>query len=210
MNYDYIENLVKKSKDGDEYSKEKLIEEFRPFIINLSKRTFIPGYDFDDFKNECYRILFRCILLYKTESHRFVAYATNGIKNSINDLIRRNIQTNNIHGYGTAVYDNYVEETFPSNSPQIEDILCSRYDSDCLKYAINQLTTDERDLVKYLFFEEKTLKSYSDEKGICYSSTVKMKRCTLDKLFMYINIYINPRCIKKLKIKYYVKAFLFL
>ncbi|ETI88346.1 hypothetical protein BCD72_004305 [Clostridium butyricum] len=25
MNYDYIENLVKKSKDGDEYSKEKII-----------------------------------------------------------------------------------------------------------------------------------------------------------------------------------------
>ncbi len=58
MNYDYIENLVKQCKDGDETSKEKLIEEFRPFIINLSKRTFIPGYDYDDFKNECYRILF--------------------------------------------------------------------------------------------------------------------------------------------------------
>lgn len=57
MNYDYIEDLVRKSKDGDEVSKEKLIEEFRPFIFNLSKRTFIPGYDFDDFKNECYRIL---------------------------------------------------------------------------------------------------------------------------------------------------------
>ena len=125
MNYDYIENLVKQCKVGNESSKEKLIEEFRPFIINLSKRTFIPGYDYDDFKNECYRILFRCILLYKIESHRFVAYATNGIKNSINDLIRRNIQTNNIHGYGAAVYDNYVEETYKADTPEITDILCS-------------------------------------------------------------------------------------
>lgn len=42
MNYDYIENLVIQSKDGDESSKEKLIEEFRPFIINLSKKNLHP------------------------------------------------------------------------------------------------------------------------------------------------------------------------
>lgn len=191
MNYDYIENLVKKSKDGDEYSKEKLIEEFRPFIINLSKRTFITGYDYDDFKNECYRILFRCILLYKTESHRFVAYATNGIKNSINDLIRRNIQTNNINGYGAAVFDNYVEETYKANVPEITDILCSQYDNDCLKYALNELTQDEIDLINHLFYENKTLKSYTNKKGICYSYAVKKKRYILDKLFMYVNIYIH-------------------
>ena len=197
MNYDYIENLVIQSKDGDESSKEKLIEEFRPFIINLSKRTFIPGYDYDDFKNECYRILFRCILLYKTESHRFVAYATNGIKNSINDLLRRNIQTNNIHGSGAAVYDNYVEETYKTDFPEITDILCSQYDNDCLKYALNELTQDEIDLINHLFYENKTLKSYTDEKCICYSYAVKKKRYILDKLFMYVNIYLNPRCTEK-------------
>ena len=172
MNYAYIENLVKQCKHGDETSKEKLIEEFRPFIINLSKRTFIPGYDFDDFKNECYRILFRCILLYKIESHRFVAYATNGIKNSINDLIRRNIQTNNIHGYGAAVYDNYVEETYKADTPEITDILCSQYDNDCLKYALNKLTEDEINLIHHLFYEGKTFKSYTYKKRICYSYSV--------------------------------------
>ena len=194
MNYDYIENLVKQCKAGNESSKEKLIEEFRPFIINLSKRTFIPGYDFDDFKNECYRILFRCILLYKIESHRFVAYATNGIKNSINDLIRRNIQTNNIHGYGAAVYDNYVEETYKADTPEITDILCSQYDNDCLKYALNKLTEDEIDLIHHLFYENKTLKSYTNKKVMCYSSAVKMKRYVLDKIFMHINIYVNKKC----------------
>ena len=196
MNYDYIENLVKQCKDGDETSKEKLIEEFRPFIINLSKRTFIPGYDYDDFKNECYRILFRCILLYKIESHRFVAYATNGIKNSINDLIRKNVKSHSIHNPKSVTpFDNYVEETFDSHSPQIEDVLCSQYDSDCLKYAMGKLTDDERELVQHLFFEDSTLKSYADKKGMCYSSAVKMKRSAMDKLFMYVNIYVNSRSI---------------
>lgn len=198
MNYDYIENLVKKSKDGDESSKEKLIDEFRPFIINLSKRTFIPGYDFDDFKNECYRILFRCILLYKIESHRFVAYATNGIKNSINDLIRTSIKNSNIHGSGATVYDNYLEETYLTSEPKIEEVLCSKYDSDCLKYAMTQLTEEELNLVEHLFYQNKTLKSFAEKNKICYSYAVRKKRHTLDKLFMYINIYLNPRCSEKM------------
>jgi hypothetical protein len=42
-----------------------------------------------------------------------------------------------------------------------------------------------------------TLKSYSSKKGICYSYAVKMKRFVLDKLFMYVNIYVNPRCTVK-------------
>ena len=198
MDYDYIENLVILSKTGDEHSKEKLIEEFRPLIINLSKRTFIPGYEFDDIMNECYIALFKCISLYKTESHRFVAYATNGIKNSINDLIRKNVKSNSIHNSRNVTpFDNYIEETFNPHSPQIEDILCSSYDSDCLKYAMSKLTEEELDLINHLFFEDKTLKSYSDKNEVCYSYAVKKKRYVLDKLFMYVNIYVNPRCSKK-------------
>ena len=133
MDYDYIENLVILSKTGDEYSKEKLIEEFRPFIINLSKKTLIPGYEFDDIVNECYIALFKCISLYKTEMHRFVAYATNGIKNNIHDLIRKNLKNSALHA--ANILDNHVEETYKANIPEITDLLCNQYDTSCLKYA---------------------------------------------------------------------------
>ena len=51
MDYDYIEKLVSSCKDGDKDSKEKLIEEFRHFMVNLSKRTYIYGYEFEDLMN---------------------------------------------------------------------------------------------------------------------------------------------------------------
>ena len=51
MDYDYIEKLVSDCKNGDKNSKEKLIEEFKPYIINISKRTFIYGYEFEDLMN---------------------------------------------------------------------------------------------------------------------------------------------------------------
>ena len=185
MDYDYIESLVKSSKDGDEKSKEKLLAEFRPFIINISKRTFINGYEFEDIVNECYKILLRCISLYKIDSHRFVAYASNGIKNSINSLIRSHLNNN----YPLIPLDNYIEETCSSQLPETEDLIFNLYHMESLKYALSQLTEDERDLIKHIFFEEKTLKSYTDKKGISYSYGVKKKKYILDKLYMHINVY---------------------
>ena len=185
MDYDYIESLVKSSKDGDEKSKEKLLAEFRPFIINISKRTFINGYEFEDVVNECYKILLRCISLYKIDSHRFVAYASNGIKNSINSLIRSHLNNN----YPLIPLDNYIEETCSSQLPETEDLIFNLYHMESLKYALSQLTEDERDLIKHIFFEEKTLKSYTDKKGTSYSYGVKKKKYILDKLYMHINVY---------------------
>jgi DNA-directed RNA polymerase specialized sigma subunit len=91
MDFNEIEDLVADAKSQNQQSKERLVEEFKPFIINLSNKTFISGYDTKDIQNECYRILFKCVSVYKLEKHRFVAYATNGIKNSINDLIRKRV-----------------------------------------------------------------------------------------------------------------------
>jgi len=58
MNFEYIEDLVFKCKNGDMLSKEKLAEEFRPLILNISKRTFIDGYEMRDLQSECYQSLF--------------------------------------------------------------------------------------------------------------------------------------------------------
>lgn len=190
MNYDYIESLVRQSKDGDTNSKEKLLKEFKPFIINISKKTFIHGYECEDIINECYRILLKCISLYKIENHRFVAYATNGIKNSINDLIKRSLKSANISGSSALTIDNFVENTFKDNEPMIEDILCRRYDHDCLKYAMNCLDEDEMELIKHIFYKNMTLKSYADKKNICYSYAFKKKRHVLNKLLTQIKPHI--------------------
>ena len=190
MNYNYVENLVRLSKNGDIKSKEKLLEEFKPFILNISKRTFINGYEFEDIINECYRILLKCISLYKLESHRFVAYATNGIKNSINDLIRNSIKNNKTSGSSALTIDSFIEDTFKDDTPKIEDILCSNYDHDCLKYAMSCLNEEELDLINHIFYKNQTLKSYAEENSISYSYAFKKKKYILDKMFMHINSYI--------------------
>ena len=80
MDYKTIEKLALESKKGNKKSKEKLIEEFKPFILNLSAKTHIDGYNIYDLQNECYAILLKCVNKYNPEKHRFVAYGTNAIK----------------------------------------------------------------------------------------------------------------------------------
>ncbi|MBW6408771.1 sigma-70 family RNA polymerase sigma factor [Clostridium weizhouense] len=187
MDYKYIEILVRKSKDGDKLSKEKLIEEFRPFILNLSKRTFIDGYDLYDIQNECYKNLLKCLNSYNLEKHRFVAYATNGIKNNINDLIKRSKNRSSAEGYEALTLCDNLEHTLPSDNPNLEEILCDKCNFEILRLAINNLSEEEKELIDFVFFKNNTIKLYSDLKAMCYSTAVNRKTSALRKIGRYVS-----------------------
>ena len=51
MDYDYIEMLVLQAKNQDYNAKEKLVDEFTPFIVNHALKSFIYGYEFEDIKS---------------------------------------------------------------------------------------------------------------------------------------------------------------
>ncbi len=182
MDLKYVEMLAKKSKDGDNLSKENLIEEFRPFIRNLSRKTFIHGYDKNDIENECYKNLFKCLNSYDLEKHRFVAYATNGIKNNLNDLIRKTKNRDNSEGSCALTLSDNLEDALPSNEPNLEDMLCNECDLDLLKYAIKKLTKEEQELIDFIFFKNNTVRLYSSLKNMCYSTAAKRKMDVLKKI----------------------------
>ncbi|NFT08353.1 sigma-70 family RNA polymerase sigma factor [Clostridium botulinum] len=196
MDLKYVEMLAKKSKDGDNLSKEKLIEEFRPFIRNLSRKTFIHGYDKEDLENECYKNLFKCLNSYNLEKHRFVAYATNGIKNNINDLIRKTKNRDNSEGSSALILTDNLEHTLPSNNPNLEEILCNKCDLELLKYAIKNLTEEEQELINFIFFKNNTIRLYSTLKDMCYSTAVNRKTITLRKISKIISGF-NEVCLQK-------------
>ncbi len=182
MDLKYVEMLAKNSKDGDNLSKENLIEEFRPFIRNLSRKTFIHGYDKNDIENECYKNLFKCLNSYDLEKHRFVAYATNGIKNNLNDLIRKTKNRDNSEGSCALTLSDDLEDALPSNEPNLEDMLCNECDLDLLKYAIKKLTKEEQELIDFIFFKNNTIRLYSSLKNMCYSTAAKRKMDVLKKI----------------------------
>ncbi|NFE85824.1 sigma-70 family RNA polymerase sigma factor [Clostridium botulinum] len=181
MDLKYVEMLAKKSKHGDNLSKEKLIEEFRPFIKNLSRKTFIHGYDKDDIENECYKNLFKCLNSYNLEKHRFVAYATNGIKNNLNDLIKKSKNRDNAEGSSALTLTDNLEHTL-SNNENLEEILCNQCDLKILKAAIKNLTEEEQELIDFIFFKNNTVRLYSNLKDMCYSTAAKRKMDVVKKI----------------------------
>lgn len=184
MDYKYIEALVIKAKDGDITSKEKLAQEFTPYIINLSKKTFIHGYDFSDIQNECYKYLFKCLSCYNNKNHRFVAYATNGIKNNLNYLIRQNLTHSPFDG-APALYNNEDIFSSISSDTNIEEILCTKIEHSELRHALGLLSNAEKDLIYSIFFNNTTIKTYASLKNISCSTVHRKKVHALKKIMNY-------------------------
>lgn len=188
MNFKEIEGLVASAKSNDKLSKEKLAQEFKPFIINLSNKTFINGYDREDIQNECFRILFRCILLYDLSKHRFVAYATNGIKNSINDLIRKSINRSTSEGSEALALSDNLENTLPSDDLSLEDLLCNKAEFESLREAFDALNKDEQELIVFVYIKNNTLINYAYWKNMCYSTANRKKKGILNKMRNYFGV----------------------
>lgn len=183
MDYEYIENLVSASKSGSQKAKESLALEFTPLINSICRRTFIYGYERSDIRNECFTTLFLCVHKYKLEAHRFIAYATNAIKNNINYLIRKTVKQNGLNNFLTlSLYDDALDY-LPSNENNLEDTICLLNDYDELSNVINnKLNTEEKLLVSFIFFNKNTLTNYANHKKISYVAASKRKKKVLNKL----------------------------
>ena len=179
MNFEYIESLVTNCKNGDALSKEKLAEEFRPLIFNISKRTFIHGYAIHDIQHECYKTLFNCVALYNLEKHRFVAYASNSIRNNINDLIKRIKIRSFTEGKDALTLHDDVEKELPDMDINLEDLLCDQCDYQELRSALKNLTEEEKELIDFIFYKNNTVQTYAYYKNMCYSTANLKKKATL-------------------------------
>lgn len=191
MDSNEIESLVKLAKANDKSAKEELMVKFTSMILNLSKRSFVNSYEFADIKNECYHTLFKCVSLYNSDKHRFVAYATSSIKNSVNLLIRTSIRRNGSEGPEAFILDGKLENTICSGLEDFDSIMLNKVYRNRLNAALQILSSNEDELVKYVYFEKHSLKNYSQYKKIPYASVIDMKNEILYKLKKTLNAQSN-------------------
>lgn len=188
MDLNYVEELVIKAKKGDMKAKEEILESFRPFIFNLTKKTFIYGYDHFDINNECYTYLLGAIEKYDVSKHRFVSYATNSIKNNLCVLLQRSLRRSNSEGSKKLSFDEIIDSMLDFDStPELQFI--EKDTIKALNRAIKQLNEDELYLYKYLYIDKKSIKSFSDLQSLSYSKAYKMKNDLLYKLNKLMHAY---------------------
>ena len=190
MDYNYIEFLILSAKTGDSLSVEKLTEEFTPLIKSLCNKTYLNNYTKEDLQEECYLTLLKCIKTYNPESHRFVAYATNAIKNNLNYLIRKNLKHKEITSQDCLTSNGYLEDLNLSSKDKIDEEILHKHTKKIILEAIKILSNEEKELFIYVILKRNTLKAYSELKNISYSSTSKIKAKVLRTIANYIE-YVN-------------------
>lgn len=186
MDYKYIESLLLSAKNGDIPSIEKLTEEFTLLIKSLCNKTYLTNYTKEDLQEECYLTLFKCIKTYNPESHRFVAYATNAIKNNLNYLIRKNLIHKEITSQDCLTSTGSLDDLNLSSRNNIDEELLHSHTKKVILEAIKILSDEEKELFIYVMLKKNTLKSYSELKNISYSSTSKIKAKVLKTIANYI------------------------
>ena len=182
MDCKLIETLVIEAKNGNMDAKEKIANEFKPFILNFSSKTFIDGYERQDIQNECYSILLKAIKLYDTSRHRFVAYATNAIKNSIYYLIRCSKTKEVTNGSSALTFTGELESLNICNNDVVEDNLLSLCDSEELNDAFSNLSPSEKDIINFIVIGNKSTRQFADARSISYSGALRNKRSALKKM----------------------------
>ena len=189
MDFNYIESLVIKCKNNDETAKEKLAAEFKPLNYNISKRTFIDGYNMYDIQQECFESLFKSVSMYNIKKHRFVAYATNAIKNNIKDLIKRIKSRSSTEGNEALSLHYNFENNLPSEEISTEVLLCEMCDYEDLRLALDNLTREEKEFIDFVFFKNYTVLDYSHLKNMCYSTAILKKNTILKKILNNMSHY---------------------
>lgn len=182
MNFNYIDSLVTKAKNGDVCAKEIIFEEFRPMILNLSKRTFVHGYDFSDIEHECYATLLKCIKIYDLDKKRFVAYANMAIKNNINYLIKKTCSRSSSEGSEALILNGTLEHVLPSNNELVDVQVTDNILAESLYKYINKLTPQYKDILNFTLINNGSLKEYSKNNNINYPTTVNIKNRALKQL----------------------------
>lgn len=189
MNYNEIEKIVLAAKMGNSQAKESLVEEFTPLILNLSRKSSITSYEPEDIRNECYKTLFKCVEQYASDKHRFVAYATNAIKNSVNELIRKSVRRCGAEGMTALISSDKLDNSLFSAIEGIDNFVINRLMISQLQNVLNSLYTAERELITHVYFKGYSLKRYSEIKALQYSEVLKRRANILRKLRSILDLH---------------------
>ena len=175
MDHKLMEELVKKSREGDPVAVQSLLEDFTPFIISTARKLYIANHDLEDLI-QIGRLSFLTALRKYDISRDFCfpAYAVNAVKNNFHHLIRKAAERN-------YERDSSVLEGLPS-STDIEEEFLKNETSALLMQSLEKLPAEDRALIEWFYFRSGSIKEYAESNSLTYNSIVKKKQRILNRL----------------------------
>ncbi len=185
--YEYIEQLVYRVQNGEIEAKDQLARRVKYFIRSIVKKYHINSYRRRDKVSEGYEIMFRCIKDYDVKRGKFFPFIRICINNHFANLLKATKKGEFKDGKKTLIIDEKLENVLFYEMDYPEDILYEKFNIEVLRKALRSLNEKELELIRYRYYEKKTLKTYAKDKCIDYSTAIRRNKAVLEKLKKLIN-----------------------
>lgn len=186
---EFMKELLIKAKQGDKAAMEKLLNKFEPLIKKSSKQYYISGYEQTDIKQLAYMATLRAIRRFDMErSNSFPLYVKRAVQNSIYKELKKS-EEKIIYPKGNRESKESSElKNIEDKEIDIEDEIIKKERRERLVNLINKMSNEEKEFIKEIFIEGKSLKKYSEEKNIKYYQAVYLKKKILQKVYLLLKL----------------------
>ncbi|WP_291578943.1 sigma-70 family RNA polymerase sigma factor, partial [Clostridium sp. UBA6640] len=179
--YNDLNELVVRAKDGDKVATESIVDRFRNYIKYFSRRIYVAGYEVGDLEQVGFHSLLKAIRACDLNKYSFTPYAIASIKNNYYALIRNKVKER----YSLSLEEDHnglkIIDVLNS-SENIEEDYILKETIQQLKKAIDNLSPIEKEILESIFFEEKTIKQYAQEKNLKYHNVIYKKKSIISRL----------------------------
>ncbi|WP_418223274.1 sigma-70 family RNA polymerase sigma factor [Clostridium isatidis] len=180
---EFMKELLIKAKQGDKVSMEKLLNKFEPLIKKSSKQYYINGYEQGDIKQLAYMATLKAIKRFDLEkSNSFPLYVKRTVQNSIYKEIKKSKEIISYNKGNRETKENSEIKNIEDKNVELEEEIIKKERREKLINLINKMANEEKEFIREIFIEEKSLKEYAKEKGLKYHQVVYFKKKVLQKI----------------------------
>lgn len=185
-----VNNLILKAQNNDKNALEEIVKIYKPYIIKIARSIYINGYETEDLIQIGVIALIKAVKRFQLERGAvFTAFAVTVIKNAFNEELRKIIgkrwdkkfkcSLNNVTEEGKEFIEMLASEE------DIEEEVVLKEQIILLRKVMSKLPEKDREIIQWFYFENRSLKEYSELKGISANLAAQRKGRAMEKLKRY-------------------------
>lgn len=167
-----IEIMVDNYNKGDRNTENKIIRAFEGYIYTVSCSYFIKDYDMEDLLQLGRISVYKALQHYDKGrvSNGFIYYAMNAIKNNFKYEFRKHKKNNFVISLDDKFDGELYYKDVVKSEENIEGDFIKIETYKKLRQAVNELPKLQREIIIWVYFEDKALKDYATLHNMSYSS----------------------------------------
>lgn len=199
MSNSELYELLKLAKNGDQISKQKIIDKFYGYIVFQSRGIYLDSYTFEDLVQTGLESILIAIIKFNLDKPiaAFSPYVYLSIKNNFNYLCRKENRHNNLSSLNIEFEDGLESIDLIVSHENLEEVIVDSITSKELLLKLQLLDTEEQEIINFLYLDTSFMNTPNSDKKRCLSHYAN----ATGKDYYYCSV-LKKRALKKLESYY--------